>query len=216
MFVDRYHAGKVLAEKLLKYIKEKNFSTKDIVVVALLRWWLPVAFELIKKLKSNWFVLPVKKISSPFNEEVAIWAIAPDGSYFLDKSYISYLGLNEDEIAFQIKKSYKKVLDRMKKYHVVLPDLKNKIVILIDDWIATWATSKIAAKFLKNKGAKKIILAVPVCPFYLEKDLFNYFDDIICLYPIENFSAVGQGYQKFDQVEDEEVFNLINDLKDER
>lgn len=94
--------------------------------------------------------------------------------------------------------------------------LRNKIVILTDDWIATWATSKIAAKFLKNKGAKKIILAVPVCPFYLEKDLFNYFDDIICLYPIENFSAVGQGYQKFDQVEDEEVFNLINDLKDER
>ncbi len=216
MLEDRYHAGKILAKVLQKYLTQNQLDTNDIVVAVLPRGGLPVAFEFLKNTGVDFFVLPVKKISSPYSEEVAIWAIAPDGFYLVDSSYVSYLGIDQPILEALKNKAWIEVKTRLQKYWVDLSQLQakvqGKVAILVDDGVATGYTAAVAWKFLKNLGAQKVILAVPVCPAQLPEILKQGIDEVICLLPIRNFQAVGQGYANFAQVEDEEFFGLLEQL----
>jgi putative phosphoribosyl transferase len=214
MFLNRIDAWEKLKTFIENYIQEKWIKKDDVVVVFLPRGGLPVAYPLLKENNFEYLNLPIKKIPSPFNEEVAIGAISPDGDYFLDKNYVNYLWLDEETIKLQARKAMWKIQRMIEKYNINLnKDLKDKVVFIIDDGIATGSTALLAAKYIKSKWAAKVILAVPVCPLYLSKSLVDYFDDIICLLPIRDFQAVGQGYVDFSQVSDEEFIKFLNLLK---
>ncbi|MBM4177366.1 phosphoribosyltransferase [Candidatus Gribaldobacteria bacterium] len=202
IFKDRAEAGKRLAETLAKdkdILKER----KNIIVLSLLRGGAIVSYQLAKKLSLPHFPLVVKKIGAPFNEELAIGAVC-NNEYFLDNNLMKRLSLDKDEIGNQIKKTKQKQKEYLKKFmgRKKTPSLKNKIVILVDDGIATGASAMVALKYLKKQKAKKIILAIPVAPTDFNP---SGFDKAFILHKDSWFNAVSQFYQEFSQLSDEEV-----------
>ena len=156
----------------------------------------------------------LKKLAPFDNPEYAFWAIAPDGTYLVDKNYMYSLGVDENILNDIITATLRKLQSYENKYSLWnINVVKDKIVFLVDDGIATGFTAVVAGKYLKKLGARKVILAVPVCPLYINKMVIDIFDDIICINPITNFSAVSQWYLDFPQVEDDEYFELMKNIK---
>jgi len=209
-FKDRYEAWLKLAE----LIKNKRLYWKDSLLIAIPRWWLPVAYKIAEELKIPVWILPVKKLAPLAWPEYWFGAMDPDGIYLVDIPYAQALWV--DEIQFQqIKsKTLVEIVDKIKKYtNWNLPDVSWKNVIIVDDWVATWFTVAVAADWVRRHWAKKVILAVPVCPSDIWERLKRYFDLIICLSPQQNFQAVWQFYEDFHQVEDSEFLNLRKALE---
>lgn len=201
IFRNRAEAGEKLAE-ILKKDKELVRERKKIIILSLLRGGAVVGKQIAKKLSLSHFPLVVKKIGAPFNEELAIGALCNE-EYFLDNNLIERLGLNKTEVDNQIKKAKEKQKEYLKKFiRKKLPNLKEKIVILVDDGIATGASVKAAFQFLKKEKVKKIFLAVPVAPTDFDS---SGFDKAFILHQDSFLSAVSQFYQQFSQVNDEEV-----------
>lgn len=209
-FEDRIDAGKKLAEKLIEY-KDKNP-----LVLAIPRGGVPVAFEIAKRLNAQLDVLITRKLGAPFNPEFGIGAIAPDGVKVLDQSAIDYLGISEGKIA-EIEKAERAELQRrLKEYRGLrpMPDTKGRVVILVDDGLATGVTARAAIKAIFQQSPKKLIFAIPVCAFDTVEGIRSLVrplkDDVICLTTPYDFSAVGLWYKSFDQVSDLDVVNLLN------
>jgi putative phosphoribosyl transferase len=208
IFQNRTHAGIMLGEYLknnLKIINKNNW-----LILAIPRWGIPVAYEVWKILNIPISILVVKKLA-PFNlPEYWFWAMAPDWSIIYDKNYMYQLWVSEKDLKKIKEKTLNEIKKRIEKYALwKLPNVKWKNVIIIDDWIATWYTAAVAAMWAKNNWANKVILAIPVCPAYINKDIAKNFDKIICLYPAENFQAVWQFYIDFHQITDDEYFDYI-------
>lgn len=206
IFKDRAEAGKRLAEVLLKdknILKEK----KSIIILSLLRGGAIVGYQVAKKLSVPHLPLVVKKIGAPFNEELAIGAVCND-EYFLEHGLIKRLGLDKNQVEAQIKKAKEKQKEYLKKFinKKKLPSLKNKVVILVDDGIATGASMLAGVKFLRKQKVKKVILAVPVAPTDFPSENF---DKVFILHKDSWFSAVSQFYQEFGQLTDEEVKKMF-------
>ena len=216
MFEDRYHAWEILSEVLKGYLSQMNISLDNVVVAILPRGWLPVAYRFLKDTWIDFVILPVKKIPSPYSEEVSIGAIAPDGSYLIDHYLVNYLSISDEMLRILKNKAWKQIEERLKKYWISPKEFEKvseKLMIIVDDGIARWYTAAVAGRFLKNLWAQKVVLAVPICPYEAPNVLKANIDEIICLSPIKNFQAVGQGYAKFNQVEDKEFLGLLKDLK---
>ncbi len=208
MFQDREQAGKELAVKLQDYKK-----TKNLIVLAVPRGGVVVGKQLAKSLNCPLDILVTKKIGSPGNPELAIGAIGPNGTVVLNRKLAPKTGANDDYLKNQ-KVKIKKDLDRQqkrlrgKKRH---PDLKKKTVILTDDGIATGATVEAAIKWIKTQKPKKLILAIPVAAPDSVAKLTPLVDKLIWLDQPYFFAAVGQFYQSFPQVSDEEVIQLLEE-----
>lgn len=211
IFQNRQDAGKKLAKKLIekKIVDNKD---KNMVVVSLLKGGVIIGNEISKKLNCSHFILPVAKIAAPFQEELAIGALCFDKIYLNQKLICSYL-FDKKTINNQIKKAQEKFLSHCQIFKIKKKDykkIKNKVVILTDDGIATGATVKIATVFLKSQNPKKIILAAPVAPSdFKNKD----FDQILIFYKDPCLSAVSQYYLKFPQISNEEVKKTIQSFK---
>ena len=202
MFEDRYQAGELLAEKLLE------FQGRGVVVLAIPRGGVPVAKAISEKLKVQLGVIVTKKIGAPEQEELAVGAVGPEGEVVLDKALVQKLGVGEKDL----EKAVKKAQEKVKKYSSKFKDkinLKNKIVILVDDGIATGATIKAAIKHLTQKDVARIILASPVAPKEALTEFENLVDKVVVLTTPADFQAVGQFYKNFPQVTDEEVVQLL-------
>jgi len=202
IFKDRAEAGKKLAEVLLKdkdILKER----KNIIVLSLLRGGAIVGYQIAKKLYLPHFPLVVKKIGAPFNEELAIGALC-NNEYFLDNNLIKRLGLDGVEIDSQIEKAKQKQKEHLKKFinKKNFPTLRNKIVILVDDGIATGASVNVALQYLRKQKVKKVFLAVPVAPTDFDS---SSFEKVFILHQDPFLSAISQFYQGFGQVADKEV-----------
>ena len=124
-----------------------------------------------------------------------------------------YLGVKEEELEIVKEKALSEINRRIKDYlKNKEPDVKGKDVIIIDDGIATGYTAMVAGMYAKKKGAKRVYLAVPVCPTDAINRVRNVFDDVFCLYPVEAiFFAVGSYYQDFHQLTDEEMLRYMQD-----
>lgn len=209
MFKDRKDAGIEISYKLEK------FKDEDVIILMVPRGGVEVAYESIKRFNFKWDLIITRKIGIPYNKEVAIGAVDVDGYYFVDESRMRMLGITDDYIREEVSKQADEIKRRLREYRNTekFPDVNGKTVIVIDDGIATGFTIIAAIKSIRNYGAKKIVLAVPVAPRDMLKQLEEITDEVICLYSPEEFYAVGMHYENFSQVSDEEVFEIINKLR---
>jgi putative phosphoribosyl transferase len=206
VFNDRQDAGRKVAMKLQHYAQHK-----DVIVLGLARGGVVTAFEVAKSLKVPLGVVVVRKVGAPFNEELALGAVAESGEGIFNDQLISILGVSSDYLKREVERQKKIAQERAALYrgHAPAFDLKNKIVILVDDGIATGASMRVAIKSVRSLGAKKIVLAVPVAAPDSLKVIEKEVDEVICFSSPVFFEAVGSFYRSFDQTTDEELMQLL-------
>lgn len=208
IFQDRGDAGKRLAQALEKYRGE------NAIILGVPRGGVVVAAEVSKALDVPLDITVPRKIGAPGHEEFAIGAIAGE-EYVLDTATIEYLRVPRKYIDEEIEKQRKEMERRETLYRGgrPAPEIEGKTVIIIDDGIATGATTLAAVRSMKKMNPEKIVLAVPVAPPETKDLLAPEVDDIIVLETPAYFNAVGAWYRYFDQTSDAEVISLLNPEK---
>ena len=208
-FTDRVDAGKRLASAL------KDFSGNNGIVLAIPRGGVVVGFEIARALNLPLDVIIPRKIGAPENPELAIGAVAEDGTAILDNQLIKYLGVSNEFVEIETKRQKHEIGRRLKLYRQdsSYPNLKGLDVIVVDDGIATGSTMKAALASVKNRGASSVTLAVPVGPPSTIEELEKIADRVVCLYTPEYFQAIGEFYSDFSQAPDEEVIMLLKESK---
>ncbi len=151
-------------------------------------------------------VVVTKKLGAPGNPELGIGAVAP-GIRVLDDQVIGALGIGEAWVEAESSRALTEVQRRMLAYRQALPatDIEGRVVVVVDDGVATGGTARAAGRWARLAGATRVILAAPVAPASAERRLRDVFDDVIAVEVPEVFQAVGQWYENFDQVTDGEV-----------
>lgn len=212
IFRDRSDAGKYLATKLSQY-KER----KDVLVLALPRGGVPVAFEVAQALRVPMDIFLVRKLGVPGHEELAMGAIATGGVRVLNEDTIDYLGIPSDVIDSIAATELKELQRRERVYRGKRPqpNVKGKAVILIDDGLATGSTIRAAAQALRRQQPARIIVAVPVSAPQTCDEYRIGVDEIICAVTPEPFLGVGRWYLDFSQTTDEEVRDLLQGARAE-
>lgn len=205
MFKDRKEAGYLLAQKL------KGYSGEGTIVLGLARGGVVIASQVAKILQASWNVLVVKKIGAPSNPELAIGAVGPDRVVVWDEALCQNLDVSEKEKAKLLEFKSKEREAKENFFHQGRErlNLKEKTIILVDDGIATGATTEAAVEWIRLQKPNKIILAVPVAPPDALEKLKPEVEEIVCLETPWGFGAVGQFYRDFSQVTDEEVVELL-------
>jgi len=212
-FPNRAEAGRLLAEKLEKYA-DRN----DVIVLGLPRGGVPVAYEVAKSLRVPLDVFIVRKLGVPGFEELAAGAIASGGVRVLNEDVLRALP-NADEIIESVTAKETAELERREKSYRddrPAPELRDRVVILVDDGLATGATMHAAVKALRQRGVAKIVVAVPVGPPDTCREFEDEADETICASTPEFFQAVGQYYEDFSQTSDEEVRDLLSRAAEDR
>lgn len=206
VFSDRAEAGRQLAEKLQKYA-----GRDDVTVLGLPRGGVPVAYEVAKRLHAPLDAFIVRKLGVPGFEELAAGAIASGGVRVLNDDVMRAIPHAEDAIEAVTARETAELERREQIYRGErpAPELRDRIVILVDDGLATGATMRAAVKALRQRGAARIIVAVPVGPQDTCRELAQKADETICLSTPEFFQAVGQYYEDFSQTTDEVVRELL-------
>ncbi len=205
-FSNRTEAGRLLAEKLVKYA-----GRTDVIVLGLPRGGVPVAYEVAKRLGVPLDVFIVRKLGVPGFEELAVGAIASGGVRVLNEDVMRALP-NADETIESITARETAELERREQSYRdgrPAPELRDRVVILVDDGLATGATMRAAVKALRQRGAAKIVVAVPVGPPDTCREFEDQADEAICASVPEFFQAVGQYYEDFSQTSDDEVRELL-------
>jgi len=184
----------------------------DVIVLALPRGGVPVAFEVAQRLGVPLDVFVVRKLGVPGHEELAMGAIASGGVRVLNEDVLYALPDAQSIVEMVTAIECEELKRRERNYRASgrpPPDLRGRSVILVDDGLATGATVRAAAAALRGQGAAKIIVAVPVGAPTTCREIKNEVDDILCLYTPGSFMGVGQYYEDFSQTSDEEVRELL-------
>lgn len=204
-FADRAEAGRFLASDLL------DLKGKDAIVLAIPRGGIVVGFEVANALGIPLDVIIPRKIGAPDNPELAIGAMTEDGTIILNQRLIEYLRVSEDYIKRESEKQRLEIERRLKSYRgeAPYPNLKNREAIIVDDGIATGSTMKAALASVRKRGARTVVIAIPVGPSSTIRELKQQADRVICLHTPEYFEAIGQFYDDFTQTTDEEVVRLL-------
>jgi putative phosphoribosyl transferase len=207
LFQDRREAGKALAGELGSY-KE----TPNTIVLGIPRGGVVVGHEIAKALGAPLDVYITRKIGAPHNPELAIGAVASDGTLLIDHQLVRRLGVSQEYVEAESERQKKEIHRRMAEYRGARPSpqLAGKIVILADDGVATGATTLATIKAIKSQSPAKLILAIPVGPRDSIESLRQEVDELVCLHAPEIFWAVGAFYNVFDQTSDEEVKALLD------
>lgn len=205
-FRDRNDAGKQLAHRL------EHLKGRDVVVLALPRGGVPVAFEIAQALHAPLDVLIVRKLGVPGHEELAMGAIASGGVRVLNDDIIRELAITQEAIDREIAQETQELEHREKLYrgNKPFPKLENKIVVVVDDGIATGATMRAAVAALKLHKPQQLIVAAPTSALDTYRRLEREADEVICLAAPEPYIAVGLWYEHFPQTSDEEVRALLS------
>jgi len=211
-FKSREDAAKKLARELLKY------WDKNPVVLAIPRGGVVIGYEVAKILNAPLDLIIPRKIGAPNDPELAIGAVTEDGTTILNQQLVGELGISEEYIESEKKKQIQEIRRRINVYRgdAAALNLEGKIIILVDDGIATGSTMKAAIHSIRKKKPSSIVAAAPVGPPDTVEELKKEVDELICLIVYEPFFAIGQFYDDFDQVTDEEVIMLLklsNDAK---
>ncbi|HDP69342.1 MAG TPA: phosphoribosyltransferase [Actinobacteria bacterium] len=209
MFVDRIEAGQELGKSLV------NYRGKDVVVVAIPRGGVLVAKEVAIKLEAPLELVIPRKIGAPGNPELAIGAMADKDTVIINEHLRGSLRVLDDYLKAEVEKQAQEIERRRKRYLGAKSqiDLENKIIILVDDGLATGYTALAAIKALRRRKPKKLILAVPVAPKDTIERLGREVDELICLHSPEIFFAVGQFYSNFSQTTDDEVIQVLKEYE---
>lgn len=205
-FADRAEAGRMLGEALAVYA-----GRTDVLVLALPRGGVPVAYEIGRMLAVPLDIWLVRKLGVPGQEELAMGAMAGTDTLVLNKEIIKLLNIDEASIDAVIARERTELERRNKLYRrgMPAPDIQGKTIILVDDGLATGATVRAAIVSLREAGAARIVVAVPVGTTSACRKIRQEADDLVCLYTPEPFFGVGQWYDNFMQTPDEEVLALL-------
>lgn len=207
IFKDRKSAGKLLAKRLQGYR-----GVQGTIVLGIPRGGVVVAAEIAKQLQLPFDIIVTRKIGHPNQPELALGAVDPDGEVVWDQDIVREFG----EVRETVRNEIEEIKRREREYRHARPGLarlmKGKRVILVDDGIATGATTLAAVKYLKRHNAEKVILAVPVASREAVDRIvreLGEFGEVIVLETPQYFRAVGQFYQNFEEVSDEEVIQYL-------
>lgn len=201
MFKDRNDAGHQLAELL-----DDHDIVAD-VVLAIPRGGLPVGRVVADKLDIPLDIVVARKLGAPSNPELAVGSVASDGTVWLNEDIIDQLNISDTYIDKQIEKEHARAAKKYERYRGDRADqeLLGKRVLLVDDGIATGATTRAVINQLQERDVAEVILAVPVAPPDTVERLRSEADRIICVRTPPDFRAVGQFFERFEQVTDEEA-----------
>lgn len=206
IFIDRRDAGIELGK-----ILDKKYKNRNALVLGIPRGGVVIAHELAKRLNGELSVIITKKLPHPLQEELAIGSAAEDGSL-----YLTSLGkrINRNSVQSILVTQEKEIQRRIRRFRRgrPLPDMKNRIVILADDGIATGSTIVPAIQLCKRRKAAMVLVAAPVAGKQSVPDLDKLADEIVIAEQPETFSAVGQVYEDFHHLTDEEVIELLDDF----
>jgi putative phosphoribosyl transferase len=205
-FRNRSEAGRLLAGALERYK-----GRPDVLVLALPRGGVPVAYEVATALNAPLDVFIVRKLGVPGHEELAMGAIASGGIRTLNRSVIQQLNIPQQAIDAMAARETEELRRRERLYRGDKPSpaISGRTVILVDDGLATGSTMKAAIAALRRQNPAKIVVAVPTAPADTCEELQREADEVICAVTPEPFYAVGLWYENFEQTTDAEVTELI-------
>ena len=206
LFQNRFHAGQVRAEEVEHY-RDRS----DVLVLALPRGGVPVAFEVAKALRAPLDVFMVRKVGLPGHEELAIGAIASGGITVFNHETIDEFDIPEQEVRRLAAKELVELKRREREYRGSRPApiVSNRVVILVDDGLATGSTMRAAVAALRQQLPKRLVVAVPVAAAATCNEFRAEVDETICARTPSPFVAVGMWYDDFEQVADDEVKGLL-------
>jgi putative phosphoribosyl transferase len=206
-FKDRVDAGKKLAAALGAYNHRK-----DVLVLALPRGGVPVAFEVAKAINAPLDVFMVRKLGVPGHEEVAMGAIASGGIMVRNEDVIRYGNISNEAIEAVVQKESCELERRISEYrgNRPLPEIANRCIILVDDGLATGATMRAAVKAVREMAPAQVIVAVPVGAPETCADFKEEVDDVVCVEMPQSFRAIGSWYDNFSQSTDQEVREYLS------
>ncbi len=205
-FANRNAAGIVLAARLKQYAGHRGA-----VVLGLPRGGVPVAWEVARELAIPLDICLVRKVGAPWNPELALGAIASGGAIVWNEGLLEQLSLPEATISAAVGSARAELARREESYRLGLPSLlvRSQITIVVDDGLATGATMRAAALSLRAHDPAWLVLAAPVGSLAACELLEKCADEVICAYRPDPFDAVGDWYEDFTQVEDDEVRRLL-------
>jgi putative phosphoribosyl transferase len=200
MFRDRKHAGQELAQKLLE------FEDRDVVVLGIPRGGVTVALEVARLLHGELGIIVARKIGAPGHDELGIGAVTADGSAWLDDDLVVQTGAKPEYLEREIANQVREARRREEAYdHRHRPRLKGRTVLVVDDGLATGVTVKAAIQAVRQAGAPKVIVAVPVAPREAIREIERLADAVVTVIAATDFHAVGEFYHDFRPVNDEAV-----------
>ncbi|MYS84737.1 phosphoribosyltransferase family protein [Embleya scabrispora] len=206
LFTDRVDAGQKLAERLAP------LEGQDVIVLGLARGGVPVAAEVADALRAPLDVCLVRKLGVPFQPELGMGAVAEEGVIVLNDHVVQASGVSQAELA-EIERRERELLERRaRRYRGERPPLElgGRTVVVVDDGIATGSTARAACRAVRDRGAARVVLAVPVAPAGWGEGVDPDADEVVCLHKPVGFMAVGQFYADFSQTTDEEVVERLD------
>jgi predicted phosphoribosyltransferase len=205
-YADRREAGRELAGLVQKYA-----NRDDVIVLALPRGGVPVAHEVARELGAPLDVFLVRKLGTPGHRELAMGAIASGGVKVLNDEVVQHLGITPDQIEAVAREEQQELERREALYrgNHAPPPLAARVVILVDDGLATGSTMRAAVQAVKQQHPSRVVVAVPVGAGETCEELRVLADEVVCARTPSPFSAVGQWYLNFDQTSDAEVRDLL-------
>ncbi|WP_435005480.1 phosphoribosyltransferase [Tundrisphaera lichenicola] len=210
-FRDRTEAGRQLARKLAKYARRP-----DVLVLALPRGGVPVAYEVARALEARLDVFVVRKLGVPGNEELAMGAIASGGVCVLDDDIVQALQIPRQVVEATMARELRELERREQEYREAQPppEVRGRTVILVDDGLATGSTMKAAVTALRQLQPDRIVVAEPTAATETCEDFRHLADECICDITPDPFYAVGLWYEDFSQATDDEVRELLKNAAD--
>ncbi|GBE01649.1 putative phosphoribosyl transferase/MT0597 [bacterium BMS3Abin08] len=206
VFKDRKEAGRLLARRLSAY------KGTDGIVLGIPSGGVPVAAEIAKALGFPLDLIIVRKVQIPFNPEAGFGAVGPDGKALLNSELLSRLDLSEEEVEQQIQKTRDviKRRDELFRGGSPLPSIKNRVVIIVDDGLASGYTMHSAIDFIRRGEPGKIVVAVPTAPKRTVDLILPQVDELVCLNVRSGFSfAVADAYENWYDLKDAEVISIL-------
>ena len=206
-FQDRKQAGQLLAEKLAHFA-----GRAEVLVLGVPRGGVVVASEVARRLQAALDAFLVRKLGVPGHEELAMGAVATGGICFVNDNVIRSLGIKREVLDKTIARERRELEQREQIFRIAAPlELVNRVVVLVDDGLATGATMRAAVMAVRERHPARVIVAAPVAARETYNDFTKLADEIVCVQVPEDFEGVGQWYEDFTQTTDEEVRRLLEE-----
>ena len=211
-FEDRRDAGRQVASRLT------HLRGQDVLVLGLPRGGLPVAYEVARALNAPLDVLNVRKLGVPWQEELAMGAIATGGVRVLNDDVIRSAGITKTtlEEATELEQIELDRRERLYRGGRAAPRVRGRTVVLVDDGIATGATVRAAIAVIRAQGPRRLVLAVPVAQDLVAAELSRAVDELVCVLRPDDLYAIGVWYSQFPQLNDDEVQTILTEAAAER
>jgi len=210
LFKDRHEGGKLLAKELARYER-----AEDAIVIALPRGGVVVGYDICLALALPLDVLITRKLGTPWNPELAMGAIAETGYVHMNSDVMREYHVTQTQLDREMECQKSEIQRRIQRYRggQAMASLKGKTVILVDDGIATGATFYASIGAISKQETARLVAAVPVAPPRIVAELKGLVDEVVVLYSTEWFFGIGQFYEQFPQVDDEEVVASLETVR---